>query len=81
MTLRFAVLEVRPSGKEAIRTAQEQADGRSRWDGGLPQRTLLGEQPEGTAEPTGYWLSNLHRHHGRGGGWTGLRRRAILSQS
>lgn len=59
MTSRFAVLEVRPSGKEATRTAQEQAGGRSRWDGVLPLRTLLVEQPEGTVEPTGYWVSNL----------------------
>jgi SRSO17 transposase len=59
MTSRFAVLEVRPSGKEATRTAQEQAGGRSRWDGVLPLRTLLVEQPEGTVEPTGYWMSNL----------------------
>lgn len=33
MTSRFAVIEVRPSGKEATRTAQEQAGGRSQWDG------------------------------------------------
>jgi hypothetical protein len=33
MTSRFAVLEVRPSGKEATRTAQEHAGGRSRWNG------------------------------------------------
>lgn len=59
MTSRFAVLEVRPSGKEARRTAQEQAGGRSQWDGVLPLRTLLVEQPDETAEPTGYWMSNL----------------------
>ncbi|MDO0930323.1 IS701 family transposase [Streptomyces sp. DG2A-72] len=59
MTSRFAVLEVRPSGKEASRTAQEQAGGRSRWDGVLPLRTLLVEQPEEAAGPTGYWMSNL----------------------
>uniref|UniRef100_UPI003570D406 transposase n=1 Tax=Streptomyces inusitatus TaxID=68221 RepID=UPI003570D406 len=59
MTSRFAVLEVRPSGKEAARTAQERAGGRSRWDGVLPLRTLLVEQPEEAAGPTGYGMSNL----------------------
>ncbi|MFD4416075.1 IS701 family transposase [Streptomyces sp. NPDC058251] len=59
MTSRFAVLQVRPSGKEASRTAQEQAGGRSRWDGVLPLRTLLVEQPTEADEPTGYWMSNL----------------------
>ncbi|WP_432031041.1 IS701 family transposase, partial [Streptomyces sp. 1222.5] len=59
MTSRFAVLQVRPSGKEACRTAQEQAGGRSRWDGVLPLRTLLVEQSEETEEPTGYWMTNL----------------------
>ncbi|CAM5714786.1 hypothetical protein SALBM135S_09764 [Streptomyces alboniger] len=54
MTSRFAVLQVRPSGNEARRTAQEQAGGRSSWDGVLPLRTLLVEQPERAAEPTGY---------------------------
>jgi SRSO17 transposase len=51
---------VRPSGKEACRTAQERAGGRSRWNGVLPLRTLLVEHPEGTDEsPTGYWMTNL----------------------
>ncbi|MGW0032243.1 IS701 family transposase [Streptomyces sp. NPDC003314] len=59
MTSRFAVIEVRPSGKEACRTAQEQAGGRSRWDGVLPLRTLLVEQPEDADGPTGYWMTNL----------------------
>ncbi|MFF4507555.1 IS701 family transposase [Streptomyces sp. NPDC001401] len=59
MTSRFAVLEVRPSGKEATRTAQEHAGGRSRWDGVLPVRTLLIEQPHTAAEPTRYWMTNL----------------------
>ncbi|MFI9605317.1 IS701 family transposase [Streptomyces sp. NPDC052043] len=59
MTSRFAVLEVRPSGKEACRTVQEQAGGRSRWDGVLPLRTLLVEQPEEADEATGYWMTNL----------------------
>lgn len=59
MTSRFAVLEVRPSGKEATRTAQETAGGRSRWDGVLPLRTLLVEQPVEADEPTGYWMTDL----------------------
>lgn len=59
MTSRFAVLEVRPSGREACRTAQEQGGGRNQWDGILPVRTLLVEQPDDAAEPTGYWMSNL----------------------
>ncbi|MFJ9114966.1 IS701 family transposase [Streptomyces sp. NPDC102394] len=59
MTSRFAVLQVRPSGKEATHAAQEQAGGRSRWDGGLPLRTLLVEQPEEADAPTGYWMSSL----------------------
>ncbi|WP_308041178.1 hypothetical protein [Streptomyces sp. PSKA30] len=59
MTSRFAVLEVRPSGKEACRTAQDQAGGRGRWNGVLPLRTLLVEQPDEAAEPTGYWMTNL----------------------
>ncbi|MER7408460.1 IS701 family transposase [Streptomyces sp. NPDC000070] len=59
MTSRFAVLQMRPSGKEASCTAQEQAGGRSRWDGVLPLRALLVEQPEEAPETTGYWMSNL----------------------
>jgi SRSO17 transposase len=59
MTSHFAVLQVRPSGKEACRTAQEQSGGRTRWDGVLPLKTLLVEQPEEAHEPTGYWMSNL----------------------
>jgi SRSO17 transposase len=58
MTSRFTVLEVRPSGKEATRTAQEAAGGRSRWNGVLPMLTLLIEQPA-AAEPTGYGTTNL----------------------
>ncbi|WP_418953051.1 hypothetical protein [Streptomyces katrae] len=57
MTSRFAVLEVRPSGKEACRTAQEKAGGRNQWNGVLPLRTLLVEQPAGADEPTGYWMT------------------------
>ncbi|MFD7260079.1 IS701 family transposase [Streptomyces sp. NPDC059874] len=59
MTSRFAVIGVRPSGKEACRTAQEQAGGRNRWDGVQPLRTLLVEQPEDATEPTGYWMTDL----------------------
>ncbi|MFF3342748.1 IS701 family transposase [Streptomyces flavidovirens] len=59
MTSRFAVLEVRPSGKEATRTAQEAAGGRNLWNGVLPLRTLLVEQPADAAEPTGYWMTDL----------------------
>ncbi|MFP3989520.1 IS701 family transposase [Streptomyces sp. E11-3] len=55
----FAVLEVRPSGKEASRTAQEQGGGRNRWDGVLPLRTLLVERADPGQEPTNYWISNL----------------------
>jgi hypothetical protein len=59
MTSRFAVLQVRPSGKKASRTAQEQAGGRSRWDGVLPLRTLLVERPEEADEPSGHWMTSL----------------------
>ncbi len=65
MTSRCAVLKkVHPSGKEATRTAQEHAGGRSRCNGvlplrTLPLRTLPVEQPAGAAEPTGYWMTNL----------------------
>ncbi|MFD5617893.1 IS701 family transposase [Streptomyces yangpuensis] len=59
MTSRFAVLEVRPAGKEACRTAQEQGGGRNHWDGVLPLRTLLVEQPAEADGPTGYWMTNL----------------------
>ncbi|MFF7565255.1 transposase [Streptomyces pseudovenezuelae] len=59
MTSRFAVREVRPSGNESTRTAQEHAGGRSQWDGVLPLRTLLIEQPEASEQPTGYWMTNL----------------------
>lgn len=53
------MLQVRPSGKEATWTAQEGAGGRSPWHGVLPLRTLLVEQPDTAAEPTGYWMTNL----------------------
>ncbi|ARX84726.1 IS4 family transposase [Streptomyces alboflavus] len=59
MTSRFAVLRVRPAGKLARAAAQEQAGGRGRWDGVLPLRTLLVEQSEDEAAPSGYWMTNL----------------------
>ncbi|MEV3861141.1 IS701 family transposase [Streptomyces sp. NPDC050095] len=59
MRSRFAVLQVRPAGKAARHAALEQAGGRARWDGVLPLRTLLVEQGEDAAAPTGYWMSNL----------------------
>ncbi|MFI8834999.1 hypothetical protein ACIGPN_28905 [Streptomyces afghaniensis] len=59
MTSCFAVLQVRPSGKEASRTAQELDGGRSRWNGVLPLRTLLVERPKEADEPTAYWMTNL----------------------
>lgn len=59
LTSRFAVLQVRPAGKVARQTAQEQAGGRAQWDGVLPLRTLLVEQGDDPSETTGYWMSNL----------------------
>ncbi len=59
MTSRFAVLTVRPAGKQFLAAAQEAGGGRSRWDGVLPARTLLVEWPDGQDAPTGYWISNL----------------------
>ncbi|GGS94044.1 hypothetical protein GCM10010206_65910 [Streptomyces cinerochromogenes] len=41
-TSRFAGLEVRTSGKEATRTAQEAAGGRSRWKGGAAAADFAG---------------------------------------
>lgn len=71
MTSRFAALQVRPSGREAFRAAQQQAGGRNRWDGVLPVRSLLVEQPEEADEPTGYWMTILPAHHPdrRPGAW------------
>ncbi|TGA83493.1 IS701 family transposase [Streptomyces sp. MZ04] len=59
MCSRFAVLEIRPAGKQSLRQAQEQGGGHYAWDGVLPLRTLLVEQADATAEPTGYWISSL----------------------
>ncbi|MER5201476.1 transposase [Streptomyces sp. NPDC002884] len=41
MTSRFAVLTVRPAGKQSLAAAQEAGGGRNRWDGVLPVQTLL----------------------------------------
>ncbi|MEU9671046.1 hypothetical protein AB0E25_36890 [Streptomyces bobili] len=43
MTSRFAVLTVRPAGKQSLAAAQEAGGGRNRWDSVLPTRTLLVE--------------------------------------
>ncbi|MGV9292432.1 IS701 family transposase, partial [Streptomyces sp. NPDC003719] len=59
MTSRFAVLTVRPAGKQSLAAAQEAGGGRNRWDGVLPTQTLLVEWPDGQDTPTGYWISNL----------------------
>ncbi|MFI0506941.1 transposase [Streptomyces albogriseolus] len=59
MTSRFAVLTVRPAGKQPVAAAQEAGGSRSRWDGVLPTQTLLVEWPDGQDAPTGYWISNL----------------------
>ncbi|MDX2579455.1 transposase, partial [Streptomyces scabiei] len=59
MTSRFAVLTMRPAGKQSLAAAQEAGGGRNRWDGILPVRTLLVEWPDGQDTPTNYWISNL----------------------
>ncbi|MEW2188337.1 hypothetical protein AB0900_34275 [Streptomyces cellulosae] len=59
MTSRFAVLTVRPAGKQSLAAAQEAGGGRNRWDGVLPVQTLLVEWPDGQDAPTDYWISNL----------------------
>ncbi|MFE6417219.1 hypothetical protein ACFVN4_01905 [Streptomyces rochei] len=59
MTSRFAVMTVRPAGKQSLAAVQEAGGGRNRWDGVLPARTLLVEWPDGQDAPTGYWISNL----------------------
>ncbi|MFK0023093.1 transposase, partial [Streptomyces sp. NPDC090798] len=59
MTSRFAVLTVRPAGKQSLAAAQEAGGGRNRWDGVLPVQTLLVEWPDGQDTPTDYWISNL----------------------
>lgn len=59
MTSRFALLRVRPAGKQALRAAQETGGGHYEWDGVLPVRTVLVEWPSDETAPTGYWTSNL----------------------
>ncbi|MFF3249413.1 IS701 family transposase [Streptomyces sp. NPDC002870] len=59
MTSRFALLRVRPAGKQALRAAQEAGGGHYEWDGVLPVRTVLVEWPSDETAPTGYWTSNL----------------------
>ncbi|MER6386002.1 IS701 family transposase [Streptomyces sp. NPDC001250] len=59
MTSRFAVLTVRPAGKQSLAAAQEAGGGHYRWDGVLPAYTMLVEWPAGQDAPTGYWISNL----------------------
>ncbi|MFJ2774965.1 IS701 family transposase, partial [Streptomyces sp. NPDC087300] len=59
MCSRFAVLEIRPAGKQSLHHAQAAGGGHYAWDGVLPLRTLLVEQPQQAREPTGFWVSNL----------------------
>jgi SRSO17 transposase len=59
MTSWFAVLAVRPAGKQSLAAAQGAGGGRNRWDGVLPTRTLLVEWPNGQDAPTDYWISNM----------------------
>ncbi|MEU8527181.1 IS701 family transposase [Streptomyces sp. NPDC048629] len=59
MTSRFAVLRVRPGGKQALRAAQDAGGGHYQWDGVLPVRTVLVEWPADETAPAGYWISNL----------------------
>lgn len=59
MTSRFAVLVVRPAGKQCLAAAQAAGGGRNHWDGVLPASTVLLEWPAGQNAPTGSWISNL----------------------
>nr|WP_248845581.1 hypothetical protein [Streptomyces griseorubiginosus] len=59
MTSWFAVLTVRPAGKQPLAAAQESGGGRRRRDGILPTRALLVEWAQGRDAPTDYWMSNL----------------------
>ncbi len=59
MTSRFAVLVVRPAGKQSLAAAQAAGGGRNRWDGVLPASTVLVEWPDRQDAPTGFWISNL----------------------
>jgi SRSO17 transposase len=49
MTSHFLAIRVRPANRDIPRGA----------DGTLPPRWLLAQWPDGAAEPTDYWLSNL----------------------
>lgn len=49
MASKFAVFPVRPANRNIDRSA----------NGGLPERLLLVEWPEGANEPTDYWITNL----------------------
>lgn len=59
MTSRFAVLTVRPAGKQSLAAAQKAGGGRNRWDGVLPVQTLLVQWPDGQDTRTDYWIPNL----------------------
>ncbi|MFH8978618.1 transposase [Streptomyces sp. NPDC017890] len=59
MTSRFAVLTVRPAGKQSLAAAQEASGGRNHWNRVLPTQTLLVEWPHGQDAPTDYWIPNL----------------------
>ncbi|WP_079023637.1 IS701 family transposase [Streptomyces odonnellii] len=59
MTSRFIVLQVRPAGVAAKKTALDRPGGRAGWDGVLPAETLIAEWPPHTDEPTDYWLTSL----------------------
>ncbi|MFB7418278.1 transposase [Streptomyces sp. NPDC056210] len=59
MTSRYAVLTVRPTGKQARAAAQAAGGGHYQWDGVLPACAVLVEWPAGQDAPTGYWISNL----------------------
>ncbi|MFE7520427.1 IS701 family transposase [Streptomyces halstedii] len=59
MTSRFAVLTLRPAGKQSLAGAQAAGGGRNQQDGVLPTSTVLVEWPAGVDAPTGYWISNL----------------------
>lgn len=59
MTSRFAVLAVRPAGKQSLATARTAGGGRNQWNGVLPASTVLVEWPADQESPTSYWISNL----------------------
>lgn len=54
MTSRFAVLAVRPAGKQSLATARTAGGGRNQWNGVLPTSTVLVEWPAGQESPTSY---------------------------